>query len=159
MAAYPTSSGPRSSIVAIRWPVVSSLRCVQHTALGAAEVPDVNSSAHRTSGSHSMSPAWLRSRRWLGRRSERDVEGPIQRLAHRLGGSSASAKRSETRMPPGRSNPASGGSEQRLVAGLGDQELYVGVGDVAQPGARRVECGSARPRAAPTSPAPHSAKT
>ena len=55
MAAYPTSSGPRPSIVAIRWPVVSSLRCVQRTAFGAAEVPDVNSSAHRTSGSQSTS--------------------------------------------------------------------------------------------------------
>ena len=34
MAAYPTSSGPSSSIVAMRFPVVSRRRCVQRMRLG-----------------------------------------------------------------------------------------------------------------------------
>lgn len=107
MAAYPTSSGPTPSIVAIRTPVVSSLRCEQRTALGAAEVPDVKSRAHRTSGSYSVVRGC--------RRPSPKTSSPAVSSASsngspaEMGGSSGSEKRCETRSPPGSSNPSAKG--------------------------------------------------
>ena len=113
----------------MRWPVVSSLRCVQRTAFGAAEVPDVNSSAHRTSGSQSTSP----------------MRRPIVRRLGPLSPAVASA-RPTTRPSTGRIigvgeplrdedaarqvQPVDSWFEQCLMARLGDQELDVGVRDV-----------------------------
>ena len=129
MAAYPTSSGPMPSIVAIRWPVVSSRRCVQRTAFGAADVPDVNSSAHRTSrltvhaaGRRPWSGVVVRPRRSRGRRpTTHPSTGRIVAVGEALGDEDAARAGPTPRRP----------LEQRLVAGLGDQELHVGVRDVA----------------------------
>ena len=128
MAAYPTSSGVSSSIMAIRFPVVRSRYCVQRTALGAADVPEVNSKAHRTSTSGSAdatsfdAPALLAVQ---AASSARPSDSPA------TGGSSPSAKRSETRTPPVSSHLLHGRTELGLVSRFGDHELHVGMVDVA----------------------------
>ena len=98
MARYPTSSGPTSRTMVMRLPVVSRRRWVQRTALGAADVPEVNSSTHResTSGSRPGSPAPA-----AHGANASSSDSPMVRSP-----SSASAKRSDTNRPPGRSSAA-----------------------------------------------------
>ena len=129
--------------MAIRLPVVRRRYCVQRTAFGAADVPEVKSSAHRTSTlvrardppAGSRAAARSAPRRALGRAALPWPEG-----------SSPSAKRSETRTPPGRSKAVDRRIELRLVPRLGDHELHVRMRRCRVPDAPRAWCGSALPR-------------
>ena len=105
----------------MRLPVTSRRRCVQITALGAPDVPEVKMSAHRSVGD----TATLRVvGRHLGqRRVEVEVAAPAR------GAAAPSAKRCDTstgRSP--RSRPARSSRWRRL----GEDEVDVGVVDVAQ---------------------------
>ena len=101
---------------------------MQRTALGAAEVPEVNSNAHRASTSGSAEPSSFAPSRAGARPPPRALaRATLQRPADRR----SSAKRSETRTPPGRSTTSDGRIELRLVPWFGDHELHVGMHDVA----------------------------
>ena len=113
--------------MAIRLPVVSSRRCVQRTAFGAADVPDVKSSAQRasTSGSAGAGSA-LTSRVVVG-------PGCLQCLLERLTRGRRLVPVGETvrdEDPSRECHSLGARSQLLLVTRLGDDELDVGVRDV-----------------------------
>ena len=115
--------------MAMRLPVVSSRRCVQRTAFGAADVPDVNSSAHKAS---TLTVSHTGAARWCRRRARpRLYRGPDRATRPSPGGSFAVDEALGDENATGQVCSLDGRVEQRLVAGLGDEELHVGVRDVA----------------------------
>ena len=98
---------------------------MHRTALGAAEVPEVNNSTHSvsTSGSRPGSPV-------PGAHCSR---ADVERLAHGAVAGRRRRRSARTRAaPPGRAEVADHRRQQVLVTGLGDEQLHVGVADVGE---------------------------
>ena len=121
IATYPMSSGPRSMIIAIRLPVTMRRRCEQITAFGDPEVPDVNTRAQRVDGSCASPGSSVPTVQ------TRDVEVGV--TSGTCPGRSPVDKRCDTRT--GRPREIQPG-EVIEVAGFGDDEIDIGMGDVAQ---------------------------
>ena len=126
-------------MIPMRLPVTRNRRCVQITAFGASDVPDVKISPQSVSGPGSTPASLARRPRRARRRGRRRAPDRV--------GSAPVRKRDARRAPPGARSAI--GASSGEVPGLGDHQVAVGVLDVAQEvlvAARVVEADDRRAR-------------